>query len=121
MRESREHSAGLTPGRAARERFYPQLVYQHMSESRPRSCTERDSAGRARKFVEGESCSGGEGDAASGPPRRFHAAEVIIARLADGVTDGKGGKAKAARERRLLLVLFGADARNRTEDPIITS
>jgi len=71
-RESREHSAGLTPGRAARERFYPQLVYQHMSESRPSSCTERDSAGRARKFVEGESCSGGEGMLRPPPALSLH-------------------------------------------------
>ena len=80
MRESREHSAGLTPGRAARERFYPQLVYQHMSESRPRSCTERDSAGRAREFVEGESCSGARGccerPAAALPRSRGHHCET---------------------------------------------
>jgi len=56
----------------SRERFYPQLVYQHMSESRPSSCTERDSAGRARKFVEGESCSGGEGMLRPPPALSLH-------------------------------------------------
>ena len=42
-------------------------------------------------------------------------------RVTDGVTDCNGDKEEATGKGGRMLVLCGADARNRTEDPIITS